>query len=326
MGDVLSFVALGIRLRQRGHEVCVLSHSWDEPLIRGAGLAFQSIVAFETGQKVLKHPDLFHPEKRLSFLEQHFYFPTTEPVFAFIGEQFEENNTVVIAPPWAYGARVAQEKFGVPLLTVLLSPWQFHEGHQETIYPGHEVYRQLNEFRKGLGLVPMSEPWVSWRASSEKVVGMFPAWFGDQTDLPHSVLRTNFFIFDGGSNQQLEPAVRDYLSQGERPLVFIPGTKMSPENTFFQEAVEACQELKKRAIFLALFPPKGSDSLPETIRFFDYIPLSLLLPHAEALIYHGGIGTCAHGMHAGLPHLVVPMMYDQFDNAHRLETDRKSVV
>ena len=319
MGDVLSFVALGIHLRQRGHEVLVLSHSWEEPLIRGAGLAFQSIVSFETGQKVLKHPDLFHPEKRLSILEQHFYFPTTQAVFAFIENQFEWGNTVVIAPPWAYGARIAQEKLGVPLLTVLLAPWHFHEGHRPTISPDHELYAQLNELRQGLGLVPISEPWVSWRVSPEKVVGLFPDWFGNQKDLPDSVVRTNFFVFDGAANGPLEAPVAAYLAQGERPLVFIPGTKMTPENTFFQEAVQACQQLKKRAIFLALFPPEGTNSLPETIQFFDYIPLSLLLPHAEALIYHGGIGTCSHGLRAALPHLVVPMIDDQFDNANRLE-------
>lgn len=319
MGDVLPFIALGITLRQRGHEVIVLSHSWDEQLIQGAGLAFQSVLAFETGQKALKHPDLFHPEKRLSILEQYLYFPAIEPVFQFIQEQFEWRNTVVIGPPWVYGARIAQEKLGVPLLTVLLSPWHFNEGNQNLIAPDHERYHPLNQFRKNLGLDSLSNPLLSWRISSEKTVGMFPEWFGDQKNLPDHVLLTNFPMFDGAAGGTLDPQVEAYLSAGERPLVFTPGTKMTQEDAFFKEAVEACQQLRKRAIFLAIYAEQCPNPLPANIEFFDYIPLSLLLPHAAVLIYHGGIGTCSHGLRAGLPHLIVPMIYDQFDNANRVE-------
>ena len=36
-------------------------------------------------------------------------------------------------------------------------------------------------------------------------------------------------------------------------------------------------------------------------------------------MHHGGIGTCAQGLAAGLPQLVMPMAYDQLDNATRLK-------
>ena len=37
------------------------------------------------------------------------------------------------------------------------------------------------------------------------------------------------------------------------------------------------------------------------------------------LVYHGGIGTLAQTIKAGIPHLVVPSGHDQFDNAWRIE-------
>ena len=37
------------------------------------------------------------------------------------------------------------------------------------------------------------------------------------------------------------------------------------------------------------------------------------------LVYHGGIGTLAQTIKAGIPHLVVPNGHDQFDNAWRIE-------
>ena len=46
--------------------------------------------------------------------------------------------------------------------------------------------------------------------------------------------------------------------------------------------------------------------------------MSKLLPHTAALVHHGGIGSCAQGLAAGVPHIVRPMSYDQFDNSRRL--------
>jgi len=36
-------------------------------------------------------------------------------------------------------------------------------------------------------------------------------------------------------------------------------------------------------------------------------------------VHHGGIGTCAQGLRAGIPQLITPVFFDQPDNAARLE-------
>ena len=54
------------------------------------------------------------------------------------------------------------------------------------------------------------------------------------------------------------------------------------------------------------------------MRCFSYAPLSRLLPRSAALVYHGGIGTAAQALAAGIPHLVAPHSFDQPDNAARL--------
>ncbi|UCH91026.1 MAG: glycosyltransferase, partial [Nitrospirota bacterium] len=52
---------------------------------------------------------------------------------------------------------------------------------------------------------------------------------------------------------------------------------------------------------------------------FSYAPLSQLLPHCAALIHHGGIGTCSQALRAGIPQLIQPYAFDQFDNGARIE-------
>ena len=61
--------------------------------------------------------------------------------------------------------------------------------------------------------------------------------------------------------------------------------------------------------------PQG---LPPGVAAFGYVPFSDLLPHAAAFAYHGGIGTLAQGIKAGIPHLAVPSAHDQFDNGWRI--------
>jgi UDP:flavonoid glycosyltransferase YjiC (YdhE family) len=51
---------------------------------------------------------------------------------------------------------------------------------------------------------------------------------------------------------------------------------------------------------------------------FKYVSLQRLAPRSAALVHHGGIGTCAQGLRAGIPQLVAPVFFDQPDNAARL--------
>ncbi|MEE2780612.1 MAG: nucleotide disphospho-sugar-binding domain-containing protein, partial [Planctomycetota bacterium] len=49
------------------------------------------------------------------------------------------------------------------------------------------------------------------------------------------------------------------------------------------------------------------------------VPLSQLLPHAAALVHHGGIGTTSQALATGIPQLIMPMAFDQPDNADRVQ-------
>ena len=43
-----------------------------------------------------------------------------------------------------------------------------------------------------------------------------------------------------------------------------------------------------------------------------------LFPRAAAVVHHGGVGTTAQALRAGVPQLVMPFAHDQFDNAARV--------
>ena len=66
---------------------------------------------------------------------------------------------------------------------------------------------------------------------------------------------------------------------------------------------------------------RGGDQIPPLTdgqRHVEYAPFGRLFPRAAAVIHHGGIGTTARALAAGVPQLVMPMAFDQHDNAARL--------
>ncbi len=58
--------------------------------------------------------------------------------------------------------------------------------------------------------------------------------------------------------------------------------------------------------------------LPPNVRRIGWVPHHLLLPGCSLLVHHGGSNSAMAALTAGLPHLVMPQMGDQFETADRL--------
>jgi UDP:flavonoid glycosyltransferase YjiC (YdhE family) len=125
-------------------------------------------------------------------------------------------------------------------------------------------------------------------------------------------------LWDTQAEAELSPEVRSFLEQGDAPIAFSPGSANREAHTFFEVAVDVCQSLGRRGILLTKYADQLPAKLPPTVRHFGFVPLSKVLAHTAALIHHGGIGSCAQGLAAGVPHLIRPMSFDQFDNSRRL--------
>jgi UDP:flavonoid glycosyltransferase YjiC (YdhE family) len=101
-------------------------------------------------------------------------------------------------------------------------------------------------------------------------------------------------------------------------IVFTPGTGNRHAPQFFAAAVAATARLGRRAILLTRFAEQLPQPLPAHACWIPWTPLPSLLRHAAALVHHGGIGTAAAALAAGVPQLVMPLAHDQPDNAARL--------
>jgi sterol 3beta-glucosyltransferase len=55
----------------------------------------------------------------------------------------------------------------------------------------------------------------------------------------------------------------------------------------------------------------GAGQLPDNILRLDWAPHSWLFPRMAAVVHHGGAGTTAAALRAGVPNVIVPYFADQ---------------
>ena len=74
---------------------------------------------------------------------------------------------------------------------------------------------------------------------------------------------------------------------------------------------EAVKRTGKRAVLLSGWAGIGTTNLPKEVFLLKYAPHHWLFPRMAAVVHHGGAGTTAAGLRAGLPSVIVPVMSDQ---------------
>jgi len=342
-GDVHPVIALGLALRARGHRATILTNAYFQELIQKCGLGFLPVGTIEEAQATMADPNLWHPRKGFEVVARAAILPSIERVFRLI-EKHAGANTVVAASGISLGARLAQEKLGVPTATVHLQPsiirslvdqgmagnvrisstqpmWfkKLFFRFADWMLIDRTLKRPLNEFRRTLGLSPVDRVMHHWIHSPQLVIGFFPEWFAaPQADWPPNTHLVGFPLWDRG-DMTVPREVEQFLAAGRPPLIFTPGSAGATMHRFFQESVDAARELDVPAMLVTNFPEQLPRVLPPGIKAFDYLPFSRVLPRAGLLVYHGGIGTLAQTIKAGIPHLTVPGGHDQFDNGWRIE-------
>lgn len=342
-GDVHPHVGIGLALQRRGHDVSVLTSAYFEPLFARVGLPLIPVGTVDDYHRSLDHPDLWRPHRALGVIGEAIR-PHVSEIARVLREQAAGDPPLLVAHPLAFGARAAQEALGLRLVTLHLQAAGFVSEHEPPVphvwlrsvnrWPllvkrllaaagdrlsDHALSPVVNELCADFGLPPARNIVREWWHSPQRVIGLFPDWFaGVQPDWPPQTRLTGFPLYDEGDATPLAPELDRWLDAGEPPVVFAPGTANRQAARFFQAGAEACRHLGRRGLLLTRFAEQIPDPLPPGVVHAEYAPFGSLLPRAAALAHHGGIGTAAQALRAGCPQLVMPMAFDQPDNAVRL--------
>jgi len=343
-GDVHPMISLGTALRKRGHRATIITNEIFCDSVRSAGLDFIAMGTAREARETMADPRLWQPNRGYQCVAERVIVPNIPRLYQIIEGQAGPG-TVLVASGVCFGARVAQEKLGTPLATVHLQPTiirslvdsgkygpipmgptmppaikQSMFWLLDTLAIDRFIVPALNRFRAQLALGPVHRVLDGYAHSPQLVLCLFPDWFAPrQPDWPPNTHQTGFVLYDGGDVYKLPPAAEEFLSAGSPPVVFTPGSAAATLHEFFRESVETCRIAQLRGLLLTMHPGQLPKSLPSDVRSFSYLPFSRILPRCAAITYHGGIGTMAQAIKAGVPHLVVPHSHDQPDNGFRIE-------
>lgn len=342
-GDVYPFLAIGQALRQRGHEVELLASPYFQQRIEAAGLGFVQVGTLEDYQRAVADADLWHARKSFSVVWQHMQVHLRQATQTILDRA--RPDTVLVGSTLAWSSRMAQEKLGLPGATVHLSPSCIFSAEDPSVWPGLSGLRhlpawlvrpiqqtierlaldpvvlpELNTLRADFGLPPVRRVMSQWSHSPDRVICAFPDWFAaPQSDWPANNVTTDFPRWNAAPGAVLDPMLARFLQSGPPPVGITPGSAMAHGKPVFERALAACDALGLRAVVVTPYRDQLPEKLPPFARHVSYVPFDLLLPKLAAFVHHGGIGTLAQTLAAGVPQLITPFAHDQFDNALRLQ-------
>ena len=339
-GDVLPLIAIGRELQTRGHAVHFFADPYFIKHAQNAGLATTSITSGLYAETLRSH-DL-NDRLKMHNIISHSCVINGELGLKAMEKHLDQDKTIVtICNKLAYSGRLMSDLHGCPNVTIHYAPYSIRSSISPPRYlpraiklpeTANKIYwwlmdvffidrvytRPLNELRKKFGLKAVRRMFNKWMYDSEVQLGMFPDWYAQtQADWPSHFQKTGFPLFDAGDGT-LPANVQAFLDAGDKPIAFTAGTFNTKSDDFFEASVKACIQLGKRAMLISPSQEQIAQKLPERMAHFSYVPFGALMPHIAAFVHHGGIGTLAQAMAAGIPQLIRPMFGDQFDNAQRL--------
>jgi len=350
-GDVNPFLWIGRHLREAGHDVTVIANPWFAGHVAAAELHHVPIGTEQEYHDLTADPRLWKIGKGTEVV-LGYAGDVTRRYFDVIRATAGGDRPLLMAPAPAFGARLAREKLGLSLVTVNLQP-SLYRSIYETAYFGRgygflqRIPRWLKRvlFRlidvqmnrvvtpgivracREAGQQPPKNAFRDWWQSPDGAICLWPEWFAaPQPDWPANARCIGFPLEDLASHHDANPELENFLAAGEPPILFTPGTAMAHGREFFEVAVRACVSASRRALFITRYADQLPAALPETVRHFDYLPFSEVLPRCAAIVHHGGIGTTSQALAAGIPQLIMPLAHDQPDNAARLARLRASRV
>jgi UDP:flavonoid glycosyltransferase YjiC (YdhE family) len=118
-------------------------------------------------------------------------------------------------------------------------------------------------------------------------------------------------------------ALPDWWNGSQDPLVYLSFGTVLPQDGYpdmYRAAIDALDGL---AIRLLVTVGRGQNSaelgdLPPSVHVEEWVPQAAVMPHARAMVGHGGAGTTLAALAGGVPTVFLPVFADQPINAARV--------
>ncbi|MBO6763513.1 glycosyltransferase [Maricaulis sp.] len=331
-GDVQPYIALGLELQGRGHDVTLSVPRDFTAWVEGFGLAARAF-DLDMGAYLREADALGLTRNPLNAFRyrRRMVDPMIEATLTE-GIEGARGADIVVAHPKclfsATGAEAAGAGFVMtaPLPAIAPThafpmPGTFAKDHgrfwnrlswRPLDFAMAPFRKRVNAARVELGLDPVGSaiqhdifagrPCLRLIANSPLIVPRPDDWDA------HTHL-TGYWMLDDPA--PLDPALEGFLNSGPPPVYVGFGSMVSGRATELAEAaIDGLRRAGLRGVIArgwANLPAAANDS----IHVIDHAPHDKLFPRCRTIVHHGGAGTTAAALSAGRPSLIVPFMVDQ---------------
>jgi len=346
LGDLHPYLALARALAARGYQAVVATADFHRAAVEAAGVELAPIrpdVA-DFGDYRTLVTRLFDARRGPEYLWREVVVPHLRSTYEDLARA-AEGADLLVSHPLTVTLRLLAERRGLPWVATVLAPLSFLSTWDPPLLAnvpwlrslralGPGAYRfvfdllkrrirsweaPLDDFRRELGLPPAGHiAMLEGQFSPLRNLALFdPQLAWPQPDWPVNVRVCGAAIYDGvAPGPALVEEAERFLAAGEPPIVFALGSSaVWVAGDFWDRAAAAARELGRRAMLVT--GPVAPANLPTGVRAFPYLPYSTVFPRAAAIVHHAGIGTLAQALRAGRPQLLLPVAFDQPDNARR---------
>jgi len=347
-GDVQPFVALSLGLIRRGHRVTLLAHENFKSFVEGFSIDFYSLTGsteeMVNDPKGLRLLQSGNTLKLLRYIHER-GLAVQDRVNRDLWEGCQAADvlvTSVLGVPWVsciaekMGKRWAMIQLSFPTTPTRAFPFA---GWDLVNFPAynlltyqvirsffwHQVKPAVSEFRTSLGLAPLKRS-IFDKAASDHILTLYavsPVLLPRPADWNADTQVTGFLSLPSPPVHRTAATAKDlmdWLASGEKPIHIGFGSMPIPDPVLF---IRILQELLARTPHRYIFCRGWSQlsDCPRDSRLY-VVPTAdhaWLLPQCRAAVIHGGVGTLAAALQAGIPPVIVSIFGDQHWWGKRVE-------
>ncbi|THB76418.1 MAG: glycosyltransferase [Desulfobacteraceae bacterium] len=334
-GDVQPYIALGKALQEREHDVLIACPenfcSWvEEHGLKSCsiGIDMQAFLQTPEGKKLLSGNVL-----TLIKIWKQIVVPSIQKTLD-ISWEYGKDADLLIYHPKATAAIDVAEATGAGLICTALFPLFQTPAFPFFIFRGNfgpflntlsykltslsRIFfiKMVNKWRTktlGLGKSQILMPFDGHGANPVlRLCAVSPSVMKYPETGNAMVHTTGYWFLEEKENWQPDPGFLEFINSGEKPVYIGFGsmTTKDPER-LTKEIIQGVQDAGLRAILSTGWGGLKRISLPEGIFLIENAPHDGLFNYVSAVVHHGGAGTTAAGLRAGLPTFICPAAFDQ---------------
>ncbi len=308
-GDVQPLVALGVGLQHHGHQVRVVAGDEFDHLVAGAGLEFTPLgVNIQT--IIESHTNFFH------FMES---------IRALVLEASAGAQDAIISTFLGVSACSLARERHIPFFYAVPMPGLETREFPHHLFPRLPLGKAFNVWTYRLADRQVTracpdarclflEPRPTYLFCYSSHVVPRPADWGEYAHV------TGYWFLDRPTDWQPPAELEQFLQAGAPPVyVGFGSAHTDDQQKMTALVVEALARAGQRGVLVAGWGGLKTGALSADVFAASALPFDWLFPHVSAAVHHGGAGTTAAALRAGIPSVVVPFGPDQALWGRRLQ-------